>query len=639
MDDRRRSYLLPLLLGIAVTLVLRGYQYGGGNHSVYLIAPLRQVHPELLKNDWWATQTLQYHVVFTNLTAGLMRLGIERPAFLVMYLGLVVLMHLAWLRLVVGLGFDSRVYLFSVLLYYLSAGGTGLGSYQFLQDSSFLPGNVANVAMLWGFVTWIEGRVWPAAIWLAVAGLFHLNHGLVGVGFWGVAILISSLSRTCRSIVICGPAPSLVGEGGGEGKLPGAIAVGSLPSPQPSPAGDYPISRQHKASRQREGEKGRVGLWGGFVAIALLAMPNVVPAARVSLGAGRRLPLAEFVELYVKLRHPHHYDPVSWPAALWVSFVWAIPLAWVSWRRMVTGRVPQAEPLNELRGRAVRAGLVFVFICALMGVALVFAGIVFVSEPLVQMSLFRFSIYPKLLSCVGAAAFLLNERLLERRGVRRAMLALPLVALAGLLVVRIARGGAASAFVGDNLAPLLIFVGLLAAGVVYVCRRSAAHAWVSRGFVVLVMAVLLAAWGKWLGLRVATEDRADGDYLAMCEWVRANTPVDAVFLVPPNEQSMRFHGQRAVVVNFKGVPQLSSELGQWRLRLEAVLDEPLSQLPRRFDRTHASIARRYDELPPAHLMAIARRYGARYVVTSRAVEALGQAAFENGSCHLYDLAR
>src|SRR5213596_2586701 len=126
---------LPLLFGIAVTLTLRGYQFGGGNHCVYLVAPLREVHPELLANDWWTTHTLQYHVPFNKVTVMLMRAGIVEPAFLVLYLALVMLLHVAWLRLTLSLGLDARAYLLSVLLYYLSAGGTALGSYQFLQDS------------------------------------------------------------------------------------------------------------------------------------------------------------------------------------------------------------------------------------------------------------------------------------------------------------------------------------------------------------------------------------------------------------------------------------------------------------------------------------------------------------------------
>src|SRR3954464_3903668 len=115
--------LVPLLLAIALTLTLRGYNYGGGNHPVYLLAPLQKVHPELLKNDWWTTHTLQYHVAYTTLTAALMRLGVVEPVFLVLYLALVVLLQVAWLRLVLTLGLSTRHYLLSVVLYSLSAGG------------------------------------------------------------------------------------------------------------------------------------------------------------------------------------------------------------------------------------------------------------------------------------------------------------------------------------------------------------------------------------------------------------------------------------------------------------------------------------------------------------------------------------
>jgi hypothetical protein len=619
-DRSFHSLLLPLFLGVAVTLVIRGYQYGGGNHGVYLVAPLRQVHPELLANDWWTNKTLQYHVAFTNLTAGLMKLGIERPAFAVMYLGLVVLMHVAWLRLVLWLGFDGRVYLFSVLLYYLSAAGTGLGSYQFLQDSSFLPGNVANVAMLWGIVCWVGGRTWAAAVWLAAASLFHLNHAIVSLGFWGLAIGLFSLSRTRGWVWISEEARTRVGEGRGEGKSVARSAQG-LPSPQPSPTGVLGTPASDADGRQRE--RGQMlALIGGFVVILLLALPNVIPAARLTLAKVPKLPLDEFVQLYVKLRHPHHYDPVSWPVALWVSFLWPMPLAYMAWRRM------QGD------GAWRRAAVVFVYLCSLMVVALVFAGIVFVSEPLIQMSLFRFSIYPKLLACVGAAAVLLDSRWMERPGFRRTLMGLPLVALVGLVAVRLTSHGA-GAFVKDNLAPLMLFIGLLAAGVWFVIR-PARRGW-TLALGVIIVGVMLAARGKWLGLRLATEDRTDADYLAMCAWVRANTPNDAVFVVPPNEQLFRFQAARAIVVNFKGVPQLSSEMGEWRRRLETVLGVPVTQLTRRFDQTHADIARRYDALSADHLSGVARAYGARYVVTSRPVERLGKPIFENNSCRLYDV--
>ena len=55
-------------------------------------------------------------------------------------------------------------------------------------------------------------------------------------------------------------------------------------------------------------------------------------------------------------------------------------------------------------------------------------------------------------------------------------------------------------------------------------------------------------------------DRPDNEYLALCRWACDHTPIDAVFLVPPQETEFRYYARRAIVVNFKGVPQLAGEL-------------------------------------------------------------------------------
>jgi hypothetical protein len=610
MNTTTLRYALPLLLGVALTLTLRGYNYGGGNHTVYLIAPLQKVHPELLTNDWWTTHTLQYHVAYTTLTASLMRLGIVEPAFLAMYLALAVLLQVAWLRLVLALGLSGRHYLLSVLLYYLSAGGTGLGSYQFLQDSSFLPGNVANVAMLWAIAYWIGGRTWPAAACFAVAALFHLNHALIALAFWPIAWLFEWRRGRRQS-------DSLV---------------------------------QHLLA---------------FGLILLFALPNIIPAARLTLARLPKLPLNEFVDLYVHLRHPHHYDPLAWPAALWVSFLWPIPLAVLAWRRlrndedgrwkMEDGAPLQAAParrdlppssiLHSPSPPLTRAAFTFAFFTALLLLAFCFAGVIFISEPLIQMSLFRFSLYPKVLSCIGAAAFLLDRRLLTRRAVRLALFALPAIALVGLITLRLLRpGSTADRFVQSNLPALLTFIGLLTAGVLYVsidrpAPSRRAHFLLPFALCLLpFLALLFALYRNWLGLQINVHDAAEAPYRDLCAWARDHTPIDAVFLVPPNEQLFRFHARRAVVVNFKNVPQLSSEMREWKERLETVLDQPLTALPRRFDLTHGAIAARYDAMSAEHLAGVAARYGARYVVTARPLPGR-QAVFENTSYHLYDLTR
>src|SRR5437763_6082178 len=135
--------LLLILIGIAITFLVGGYQFGLSNHTVYLIEPLRENNPQILANDWWATSTLQYHGAFSKMSALLMRFGIIREVFLLGYLALVILFHLAWWRLNHILGGNGETYMLSVGFYHLSAAGFGLGLYLFLQDSSVLPSTIA----------------------------------------------------------------------------------------------------------------------------------------------------------------------------------------------------------------------------------------------------------------------------------------------------------------------------------------------------------------------------------------------------------------------------------------------------------------------------------------------------------------
>src|SRR5687768_15224164 len=178
--------LAAIGIGVAMTLCIRGYQFGEGNHAVYLLDGLRGANPELLRTDWFVTSTLQYHGLFSWLVAASLRLRIIEPLFVCGYLGLAVWMHAGWLRLSRAIGLSRDGYLFSVILFYLCAGGLGLGMYHFLQDSAFLPSNVANVAMLWGIICWIEKKMLGAGFWFGIAGLFHLNHAIAALILWAL---------------------------------------------------------------------------------------------------------------------------------------------------------------------------------------------------------------------------------------------------------------------------------------------------------------------------------------------------------------------------------------------------------------------------------------------------------------------
>lgn len=521
--------LSSLTLGVVTTLVIRGYRFAESNHAVYLVDAIRRLDPSLLRNDWWANSTLQYHFVFNAMTAGLMRAGVLEPAFLTGYLLLAVLLHVAWRGIVRSLGGNDGIYLVSVALYYVLAGGVGLGMYHFLQDSAFLPSTISNVAMLWGIYFWISGQPASAGVCLGIAGLFHINHALACIGLWAGATL---------------------------------------------------FERRRLAG---------IPWWIGTAALLALSAVQIVPAIRIVLSRSGKLPTGEFVDLSVRLRHPHHFDPSAWHWGVWAAFLVPIPFAVVAARKA-------CAPENSDARR--RAGGLFVLFAAMTAFALLTAGFFFAGETFVQLNWYRFSIYPKLLSCVAAASLLWAEN-------RRARVAV----VGGLCAV------------GLGAIVLAASSGLLAAPT----ARSP------------------------LGLKLAGLQGDDGGYLELAEWARKNTPKDAVFLVPPDEESFRVHAQRAIVVNFKGVPQLSAELPEWRDRLQAVLglDTPgLLALPKPLGRTLQAIRARYAALPSTHHFAIAREYNARFVVIVRSLGVLANApsgarlvhSDSTGRYDLYDLA-
>jgi hypothetical protein len=524
-EDRRRTgvrALVSIATGVLITLAVRGYRFGESNHAVYLVDAVRRLDPSLLANDWWVQSTLQYHFVFNALTAALMRLGILEPVFLAGYLLLAVLLHVGWRRLTLALGGTNGTYLVSVVLYYVLAGGVGLGMYHFLQDSAFLPSNIANVAMLWAIVFWVAGRPALAGGAFGIAGLFHINHALAGIGLWAAASAVEWRNVFTRS------------------------------------------------------------WWVGTAALVALSAVQIVPAVRLVLARSGKLPLAEFVDLFVRLRHPHHFDPRAWHWGVWLAFLLPMPFAALAVRR--------APIQPDARRRLI--ALVGLY-AAMTVLALSGAGFWFASETLVQLNLYRFSIYLKLLSCIGLAWLVWNWNPRARAAV-----------ICGMVLF--AAGAGVIAATSGLLAPPT-------------ARNP-------------------------LGLKVAGLEGDGGDYLGVARWARDNTPAGATFLVPPDEESFRVHARRAIVVNFKGVPQLSAELPEWRDRLRAVLDldtPGLLALPRPLGRTLRAMRAQYDALPPAHHAAVAARYDARYVLMTRPAPPAASARLvhsdSNGRYFLYDL--
>ncbi|MEL7239268.1 MAG: hypothetical protein AAGK78_10430, partial [Planctomycetota bacterium] len=88
-DDHRASWPLRIATWASSALMMLaacGYSYMGGNHEVYLLQPLQTAGLADFSGDWFTSQTLQYHGLFSLLAAGLLAAGLGKVGFFVGFL-------------------------------------------------------------------------------------------------------------------------------------------------------------------------------------------------------------------------------------------------------------------------------------------------------------------------------------------------------------------------------------------------------------------------------------------------------------------------------------------------------------------------------------------------------------------------
>lgn len=105
------------------------------------------------------------------------------------------------------------------------------------------------------------------------------------------------------------------------------------------------------------------------------------------------------------------------------------------------------------------------------------------------------------------------------------------------------------------------------------------------------------------------------DWLAVCDWAAKNSPPDSLWFTPEYQQTFKWYAGRAEVVCWKDVPQDNESVRQWYERLV------LCRQPR-------TPANERKEWNSKQLLKLARRYGFRWVIVDRTIQAKPLLDFE-----------
>jgi hypothetical protein len=101
------------------------------------------------------------------------------------------------------------------------------------------------------------------------------------------------------------------------------------------------------------------------------------------------------------------------------------------------------------------------------------------------------------------------------------------------------------------------------------------------------------------------------DWLAVCEWIKQNSPSDSLWITPKHQQSFKWYAQRAEVVSWKDVPQDNRSIIEWFRRIERLSQprntigklrswqtEELIALAQQYQCNWILIDRTYQDKPP-----------------------------------------
>jgi len=481
-----------------------GFNYGYDNQLVYFLKSLTLIHPELLRADWFTNHTTHYHRTFIYLGALLLKLNARGWAVAFAQAISVFCGTLCMYRIVKRLaGEVLALPAFSLLLGMLFITRTSSVGTSYLFDAIFQPSTLGSLGSIAATWLFVEERWFESGIALALGGLFHANYLVLAYPIFGLSHLALGFKDLKRRL-----------------------------TQQFAP-----------------------------LVVATVAMSPLL------LAASHGTPSSQATDILFKIRSPHHYNPARFERNF-------IPFA--AWQMLGIGAgwVLQRTPSGKRLG-AVLSGLMVT----------VWTGTLFTTlfdVPKVnQIFVWRFAPNVDICCQMFLACGLAQVLAQPARAARYPRVAIALVC-AGL-------GLFGLFFHGKETAPLprlllTYFALAVSACVLDLGLRSASllRPQLEKGVTALRG---LFGWTPLLVGAVVLYQQApprveDGYHrstlvrddegrsnVELYRWLRESSPRDAIYLTPPDMEGLRFLGQRAIVVDWKAVPLIPTELLGWYERL------------------------------------------------------------------------
>jgi len=525
---------LTLLAAVLATLSF-GLSYGDvGNQATYLPHALNFVDPDFLRNDWLVHETTPYHGSFRWVVLALAATGALdwATAFLNSFLIVLGLGAIFLILREVHRGSAWPSMMLVILAICIDRTETVGASYLF--SDGLQPSVLAMTGWLFGIWVFLRGNYLLSGALLAVAGSFHANFLILGIGLFSLAHVLLGWNR-----------------------------LGTR--------------------------------WLQQVGPSLLVLSFSLPLILAAAG-GEEAERAR--EIFLSIRAPHHYLPLTYLPQFWYLGGWT-----------VCG-LAAAVFMQDIAPRKPLLALLIALTISIAG-ATVLTTLVFIPQ-VSQLYVWRLAPVLLLLCQVSVAICLVRSLTDELSPAKRGPVFLMAAGAGALAILRwVLHAQGLSVELGVCLLFALVYAGLWFANrrLGIPVRQPAAMLGIA-GMGVVLLATLPQIAHRYRESSLL-HPAQDGLY----SWART-TDRQAVFLVPPDLEDFRLLGQRAVVVDWKSTPIMPGELIDWYQRLTDVSGREV--------RNAKDAVSGYRSQDLLQLKKLASRFGADYIVVDKRSKLAGQ---------------
>jgi hypothetical protein len=522
--------LLRGLILAAIVLIAPsfGFSYGNvGNQSTYLIHALNFVDPDFLKYDWLVRNTTAYHDSFRWVVYLLAKTGSVGWGAALLNSTLIAVDLYVVFRILENLHKRTALVAMTIALLIVCLDRTQGVATSYLLSDGLQPSSIATTGWLVGIWAFLRARYAASGVLLALSGLFHANFLLLGIGLFTLAHIF--------------------------------------------------LGKEKLLSR-----------WGMQVVPSLLVL---LPSLPLILAAAGGEGAAQAREIFLTIRAPHHYYPLTYlPDFLYLG----------GWTACGVAALCAMPDLALRRPLLALYGALGVSVAG----ATLLTTVVFVPQ-IAQLYVWRLAPFLQLFSELVASIWLVRQLTERCPDVKYRTF---LVVLAGLGALAILRWVVRVTGLSMSVIVCALVVGVYIATWAGIrTRRTGLSRGTNRLGIVALCALLALTGPRMLHvLNQSTLVHPDADDLV--QWAHT-TSKDTTFLIPPELENFRILSERAVVVDWKSTPIKPGELINWYDRINAVSGRTV----------HGAndAVGGYRSRSLAELKDQAQRFGANYIVVEQ----------------------